>query len=121
MTGAVSGTVSMGMTEWEMALGVLGLVVISALTRSAFFLSAQPWDLPAWAERGLKYAPLAALAAVVFPEVLMVQGQWPQTWADARYVAAPIAMAWAWWREDMLTTIGVGMLVYLGLKLGLGW
>jgi hypothetical protein len=28
---------------------------------------------------------------------------------------------WAWWRKDMLTTIGVGMAVYLVLKLGWGW
>ena len=109
------------MPEWEMALAVMGLVVISAVTRSFFFLSEQPWQLPGWAERGLKYAPLAALGAVVFPEVLMSHGHGPQTWADARFVATPVAMAWAWWRRDMLTTIGVGMAVYLGLKLGLNW
>jgi len=107
--------------EWEMALAVLGLVLISAVTRSFFFLGERPWLLPAWAERGLKYAPLAALAAVVFPEVLMSQGQAPHTWLDARYVAAPVAMVWAWWRRDMLTTIAVGMAVYLALKLGWGW
>lgn len=111
----------MMLSEWDMALAVLGLVLISAVTRSFFFLGEQPWVLPDWAERGLKYAPLAALAAVVFPEVLMSQGQVPQTWLDARYVAAPVAMLWAWWRRDMLTTIAVGMAVYLGLRLGLGW
>lgn len=109
------------MPEWEMALAVLGLVVISGLTRSFFFLSDRAWRLPPWAERGLKYAPLAALAAVVWPEVMLTHGQWPHTWQDARYVAAPVAMLWAWWRKDMLTTIGVGMLVYLVLKLGAGW
>ena len=51
------------MSEGEMALAVLGLVALSALTRSAFFLSRSEWTLPGWAERGLKYAPLAALAA----------------------------------------------------------
>lgn len=109
------------LSELEMAVAVSGLVLISALTRSFFFLDDRPWVLPAWADRGLKYAPLAALAAVVFPEVLMSQGQAPQTWLDARYVAAPVAMVWAWWRRDMLTTIAVGMAVYLGLRLGLGW
>lgn len=109
------------MTEWEMAVAVLGLVVLSAVTRSAFFLSRQEWTLPAWAERGLKYAPLAALAAVVAPEVLMSQGHLVTTWRDARLFAAPCAMAWAFWRKDMLTTIGVGMAVYLGLRWGLGW
>ncbi|WP_290679097.1 AzlD domain-containing protein [Aquabacterium sp.] len=114
-------TTLLPMTEGEMVLAVLGLMVISAVTRSTFFLSCEPWKLPAWAERGLKYAPLAALAAVVAPEVLMSQGHLVKTWQDARLVAAPVAIAWAVWRKDMLTTIGVGMAVYLLLKLGLGW
>lgn len=109
------------MSEGEMALAVLGLVALSALTRSAFFLSRSEWTLPGWAERGLKYAPLAALAAVVAPEVLMTQGHLVVHWQDARLVAAPCAAVWAWWRRDMLTTIGVGMAVYLALKWGLGW
>lgn len=109
------------MPEGEMALAVLGLVVISVVTRSTFFLTQKPWRLPAWADRGLKYAPLAALAAVVAPEVLMSQGHLLTTWRDARLVAAPVAMGWAVWRKDMLTTIGVGMTVYLLFKLGLGW
>lgn len=104
-----------------MVLAVLGLVTISVLTRSAFFLSERPWTLPAWLERGLRYAPLAALAAVVWPEVLIQHGHWPETWRDARFVATPVAMAWAWWRRDMLTTIVVGMAVLLALRWGWGW
>lgn len=110
------------MSEWAMTVAVLGLIVLSVVTRSAFFLTERPWRLPGWAERGLKYAPLAALAAVVAPEVLLTQGLFlASTWQDARFVAAPVAAAWAWWRKDMLTTIGVGMAVYLALKLGWGW
>lgn len=109
------------MAEWEMVVAVLGLVVITVLTRSFFFMSERALPLPPWAERGMKYAPLAALAAVVLPEVLLTQGHWPHVWQDARFVAAPLAAVWAWWRRDMLTTIAVGMAVFLGLKLGAGW
>ncbi len=97
-------------------LAVLGLVALSVLSRSAFFLSDRAWSLPAWVERGLRYAPMAALAAVVLPEVLLQQGQWPTTWLDARFVAAPVAALWAWWRKDMLGTILIGMAVYLPLR-----
>ncbi|WP_200964273.1 AzlD domain-containing protein, partial [Aquabacterium parvum] len=38
-----------------------------------------------------------------------------------KLAAAPAAAAWAWWRKDMLSTILVGMAVYLALKLGVGW
>lgn len=105
----------------DMAIAALGLVVISALSRSFFFVAEQPWRLPAWLERGLKYAPLAALSAVVFPEVLLTQGHWPQDWRDARFFATAMAVAWAWWWRDMLGTILSGMAVLLALKLGMGW
>ena len=105
----------------EMVIAVVGLVAISAFCRSFFFLSEQPWRLPAWLERGLRYAPLAALSAVVFPEVLLVQGHWPHDWRDARFFATAVAVAWAWWQKGMLGTILSGMAVLLVLKLGLGW
>lgn len=109
------------MSEPVMYLAVLGLVVLTAVTRAFFFLRRTPMSLPDVAERGLKYAPLAALAAIIAPEILLTQGAWsPWAW-DARWVAAPVAAAWAWWRKDMLTTIVVGMAVYLALKLGAGW
>lgn len=109
------------MSTSEMVIAALGLVAISAFSRSFFFLSEEPWRLPAWLERGLRYAPLAALSAVVFPEVLLTQGHWPHDWRDARFFAAAAAVAWAWWRKGMLGTILSGMAVLLALKLGLGW
>jgi branched-subunit amino acid transport protein len=109
------------MAEWLMYLAVFGLVVLTAVTRAFFFLSEQPWVLPEGVVRGLKYAPLAALAAIIVPDLWFVQGQAPVDWQDARWVAAPVAAAWAWWRKDMLSTIVVGMAIFLALKLGMGW
>lgn len=108
-------------THWEMVLAVLGLIAISVISRSLFFLSDQPWHLPPLVERGLRYAPLAALSAVVAPDIVLTQGQWMPTWQDARWYATAAAMAYAAWRRDMLGTIAVGMAVLLPLKLGLGW
>ena len=96
----------MANANWGDALyfgaAVAGLVILTVVTRSAFFLSDRPWTLPAWMERGLRYAPLAAVAAVMMPEVLLQHGHWPAHWQDARFVAAPAAALWAWWRKDML-------------------
>ena len=47
------------MAEWLMYLAVLGLVVLTAVTRAFFFLSERPLTLPDAVVRGLKYAPLA--------------------------------------------------------------
>lgn len=105
----------------DTALAFAGLTAITVLTRSFFFLSPRELPLPAWAERALRQAPLAALAAVVLPEVLLVQGQLPAApWQDARTWAALAATAWFLHRRDLLGTIAVGMAVLLGLRLGLG-
>ena len=91
------------------------------LARGFFFISSRPWRLPHWAERGLQYAPIAALAAVVLPEVVMSQGQLIATWQDARLYAAAAGAAAYIWRRDVLITILAGMAVYLPLHLLLGW
>ncbi|MBL0944930.1 MAG: AzlD domain-containing protein [Hydrogenophaga sp.] len=94
---------------------------ITVLTRGFFLISSKPWSLPHWAQRGLQYAPIAALAAVVVPEVVMSQGHFITTWRDARLFAALAGMAWFFWRRGVLGTIVCGMAVYLPLRLGLGW
>ncbi|MDO9145048.1 AzlD domain-containing protein [Rhodoferax sp.] len=109
---------------WTLGV-ILGLACVTALTRCFFFISNQPWHLPSWAQRGLKYAPIAALAAVVVPEVVMVQGELISTWQDARIYAAMVGAAYFFWRKGqgqaVLGTIVSGMAVYLPLHLGLGW
>ena len=100
---------------------IIGLSVVTVVARSFFFLSNQDWQLPHWAQRGLQFAPIAALAAVVFPEILMQQGQFLQTWMDARWVVALVGGAVYFWKRNVLLTIVVGMLAYLPLHLVLGW
>lgn len=102
-------------------LTIVGLGVVTVLTRGFFFISSQAWTLPRWAQRGLQYAPIAALAAVVAPEIVMSQGQLIQTWQDARLYSAAAGVAWFFWRRSVLGTIVAGMAVYLPLRIGLGW
>ena len=115
MTGAA------GVTDpWTM-LVIFGLAGVSVLTRCFFFILDRAWALPAWAERALQYAPVAALAAVVAPEVVMQSGHLVPTWHDARLFAGPAGALLFYWRRSVLLTIAGGMAVYLPLHLGLGW
>ena len=109
-----------GTDVWTLAV-IVGLAGVTVLTRSFFFISSEEWTLPDWAQRGLQYAPIAAMAAVVLPEVLMQQGQFLQTWMDARWMGAAVGAAVYFWRREVLLTIVVGMLAYLPLHLVLGW
>lgn len=100
---------------------ILALGVVSVLTRSLFFISSKPWTMPRWVQRGLNYAPVAALAAVVIPEIVMAQGRFITTWQDARLFAVAAGLAWFAWQRGVLGTIVAGMAVYLPLHICLGW
>ena len=106
----------------EAWLAILGLTVITVVSRAFFFLSEREPVLPGWVRRGLRYAPIAALAAVVVPEIVMSQGRVvAEPWLDARLYAAAAATGWYFLRGGILGTILVGMAVLLPLRLGLGW
>jgi len=109
------------MSELETALVIVGLALITVLTRSFFLLPNRDWPLPGWVQRALQYAPLAALAAIVVPDVFLTQGQLLQTLANARLAGAVAAAAYFFWQRGILGTIVVGMLVFLPLRIGLGW
>jgi branched-subunit amino acid transport protein len=112
-------------TDWWTLGVIVGLALVTVLTRCFFFISSRPWHLPHWAQRGLQYAPIAALAAVIAPELVMTQGQLIASWQDSRIYGAAAGIAFYFWRrgagQAVLGTIVVGMAVYLPLHLGLGW
>jgi len=109
------------MSETLTWIALFGLGAITVLTRGFFMIGEKPLPIPDWLRELLKVAPLAALVAVVAPEIFMTQGQLITTWQDARWPAALAATAWYFWRKGILGTIVVGMAVMLPLKLGLGW
>ncbi|WP_431101433.1 AzlD domain-containing protein [Roseateles noduli] len=109
------------MSVWEAVLGILGMAVITMVTRSFFMIPDREIPLPQWVRDGLRYAPLAALAAVIVPEIVMTQGELIHTWKDARLYAAAVGTAYFFWKRGILGTIVSGTAVMLTLRIGLGW
>ncbi len=105
---------------WTLTV-IVGLAAVTVLTRCFFFILDRPWSMPAWAQRALQYAPVAALAGVVAPEIVMQQGHLIASLQDARIFAALAGAALYFWRHSVLLTIVGGMAVYLPLHLALGW
>lgn len=103
------------------AVAVVGLAAITVVSRAFFMIPEQDLPMPDWLRRGLKYAPLAALTAVIAPEIVLTQGALLSTWQDARLPAVACATAYYFWRRGILGTIVVGMCVYLPLHIGWGW
>jgi predicted branched-subunit amino acid permease/branched-subunit amino acid transport protein len=110
-----------GATDTWTLLAIAGLSVVTVLARCFFFILDRPWPMPAWAQRALQYAPVAALSAVVVPEVVTLNGHFVGSWQDARIFAALAGVAVYLWRRSVLLTLMVGMLAYLPLHLVLGW
>jgi branched-subunit amino acid transport protein len=109
------------MSNSEAVVAIIGLALITLLTRGFFLLPRHELPLPAWLQQGLRYAPLAALMAVIAPEVVLSQGALISTWHDARLPAVAVASAYYFWRRGILGTIVSGSAVLLAFKLGLGW
>lgn len=109
------------MNTWEAAITIVGLALVTVLTRSLLLLPREEVPMPAWVKRALKYAPLAALVAIIVPEVLLTRGVLIATLADARLIGAAVGLAYYFWKRGILGTIVVGMAVFLPLRIGLGW
>ena len=102
-----------------MAIGVLAITVL--VLRALYLYAPRRWQPRGTVAKALRFAPLAALMAVVAPEFVLHQGELVTTWRDARLWSAAAGLAWYFWQRGILGTIVAGMAVYLPLRLGLGW
>jgi branched-subunit amino acid transport protein len=109
------------MSQWYAIVGIVGLAVVTIVARGFFLVSDREAELPTWALRGFRYAPIAALVAVIAPEIVLTNGTLLATWQDARLYAVLVATVYFWWRRGILGTILSGTTVLLALKIGLGW
>ena len=110
-----------GVADAWTLLVIAGLTAVTVVCRCFFFILDRPWPLPRWAHRALQYTPVAALAGVVVPEVVISNGHLVPSWQDARVFAALVGVAVYLWRRSVLLTLVLGMAVYLPLHLRLGW
>jgi branched-subunit amino acid transport protein len=105
----------------EGVIAIVGLALITLVTRGFFLYPEREVPIPAWLQQGLRYAPLAALAAVIAPDIAMTQGRVVTTLLDARLPAVAVAAAYFYWRRDILGTILTGTATLLLIRFTLGW
>ena len=109
------------MNAVETLLAIAGLAAISVVTRGFFLIPRREVPIPRWLREALRYAPLAALVAVLVPELAMTGDHLVSTWRDARLYAAAAGALWFWRTRSLLGMILVGTAVLLALRLALGW
>jgi branched-subunit amino acid transport protein len=63
----------------------------------------------------LRYIPPAVLTAIVVPEILMPNNEL-LTGISPRFISAIVAIAMSYYTKNLLWTISIGMLAFLGLE-----
>ena len=96
------------MSDW---LIILGMGVITHGLRLSMILSAGRLTISPPLRRALRFAPAAVLSAIILPEMLQPGGGLDISLGNERLLAGMVAIAVAWRTQNMLWTVGVGMVV----------
>jgi branched-subunit amino acid transport protein len=97
-------------------LTLLAVGLLTFLTRLSFIAAEGRYRPPAWFRRMLPFVPIAALTALVAPDLLLADGRLALEPGNARLLAGIVAIVVAAvWRNTLLT-IGTGFAALLLLQ-----
>lgn len=105
------------MTTAQVWLAIAGMALITGITRALFLIGGERMILPDRVQRALRYAPAAALVAVVVPDLLSTPDGLSIAFSNHALYASLCGLTWFLWRRSMLGTIVVGMIVFTLLRL----
>ncbi len=98
-------------------LAIVGIGLTGVVTRCSFLLLGDRLRLPPLAERALKHAPAAALAAILAPALLLADGRLDLAPGNYRLLAAIVAGVVMWKRHSILWTMAAGLAAFTMLRL----
>ena len=97
---------------------VIGLLTLATIiTRGSLFLLGHAVKLPPKLMHALRYAPAAALAAIVAPDLLLQGGSLSLTWTNPKLMAGIVAAAFFLGTRHLLGTLVVGMTAFSLLRI----
>ncbi|HUN05137.1 MAG TPA: glutaminyl-peptide cyclotransferase [Aggregatilineales bacterium] len=91
---------------------IAGMTLVTFLPRWGVMALLGRVEMPAPLFNTLKYVPVAVLAAIIAPELLLRDGQVYISLQNATLMAGLVAGLVAWRTRNLLSTIGVGLLVF---------
>lgn len=103
-----------------LAIVIIGVVTLAM--RASFIIGRDHLRLPALAERGLSFVPVAVLSAIIVPELMIKDGEFRMPWfmlvdgelqfvlGNVRFAAGVVAIIVAWRTRNAILTIAAGML-----------
>lgn len=100
---------------------ILGMSLVTLLTRAFFLFANESFKLPAWLDRALVFAPIAALSAVIAPEVFVLDHHFIASLWNAKLIASSCCVMYFYCQRkhspSVLHIILLGLFVYLPLHL----
>jgi branched-subunit amino acid transport protein len=105
------------MSDWEIWATIVVLALATAATRSSFWLIGHHIAIPRRIHEMLRYAPACALAAIIAPDLLLIDGQVQLQLSNLKLLAGIAAIGFFLVTRNMLQTIVFGMLSFTALRL----
>jgi branched-subunit amino acid transport protein len=108
------------MTNFSVWLAILGLTAMTALSRSLFLLAGTRVKIPHNVQRALRYAPAAALVALIAPEIFTVNNTLSlaslEPLHNPKLLVGIVAGVLFFYTRQMLLMIVVGMALFTLLR-----
>ena len=98
-------------------IAIVGVSLTTIATRGSFVVFGSRLQLHAKIEKAMRFAPAAALGALVLPALVLRHGHIDFSLANQRLIAAFIAALVMWRFKSMIWTILVGMGIATLLRL----
>lgn len=104
----------------EMLATIVGMAVVTFLPRFLPLAFLTRWVIPERVKMGLGYIPIAILSAIVFP-ILFFNGEGKVEIQPHYLLSAIPVFSFAWKVKSLWASVVLGMLIYWGLGLLLGY
>ena len=98
-------------------LAMIGLGLLTFLTRFSFIALLERWQAPVIVQRALRFVPVAVLTAIIIPELVLPNGTLDVQPGNPRLLAGLVAALVAWKTRNVIWTIVAGMAVLWMLQL----
>ena len=108
-------------SDWNISITylIIGMIVVTFISRSFFILLGNRIKISDWALEAIRYAPLAALIAILAPEIFLPVGASSIAEFNLKLpnilggIAAMIAF---YFSKRMIPTLVIGMAVYTAAR-----
>lgn len=105
------------LSSFEIWAVILGLTLITFVTRGFFLLVGERMELSETLQNALKYAPAAALVAIIAPEMFFSQASSDMEISSPYFWGGICSIIAFWLSKSMLLTIILGMLAFTAVRL----